>query len=404
MPALDLVSFSAALKEHYMPMRVEDMVYQDHPFMALVPKYKKFGGINLPIPIKYGNPQGRSSDFATAKTNKVAGRYERFVLTRDKDYSLADIDNETLEASMGDRNAFMEASTTEIDAALDSLSRSLATALYRTGSGSIGQIASGATVVGTAVVELEELEDITNFEVGQVIEVSTTDGGGALKTSPKTIIAVDRDNGTFTVDSNLDSVAGQEWATSDYLFVDGDYDAKIKGLGAWVPSTAPTATAFFGVDRTVDTRLGGLRLDVSDRPIEEGLIDGANRVAREGGRPDMAFQDFTDYGNLQKALGTKVRYVDLKANARIGFQGIMIDGPRGMINVIPDQDAVPGRTFMVQMDMFKLYSLNEPVRILNLDGLRVLRNSTEDSIEVRCGYYAQLGCNAPGWNINLQTR
>jgi len=407
MSGLDMASFASALKVHYVPMRINNMVYADNPMMALMPKYTKFGGKNLPIPITYGNPQGRSQSFAYAKANKTSSKIKDFVLTRAHDYSLADIDNETLEASMGDANAFMQAATYEIDNALKTLGRSLAISEYRNGSGSIGQIASTVVVASTSL-PLTNIEDVVNFEVGQKIVASTADGGGTVKNTAGTenaltIVGVNRDTGVLTMSANLDSFGAQDWAAADYLFVQGDYDAKIKGLDAWVPATAPTNTAFFGVDRSVDTRLGGLRLDVSDRPIEEGLIDGANRSAREGGRVDHYMVNYGAYGSLEKALGTKVQYVDLKTtDAQISFRGITVSGPRGMIKVVPDQNCLPNVAFGLQMDTWKLYSLNEPLRILNLDGLRVLRNSDADSIEVRCGYYAQMGCNAPGWNIRLK--
>ena len=114
----DLSGFDAALKNHYTNDRVEDMVYKDNPFMALVPKYESFGGRNLPIPIIYGNPTGRSKTFSTAKTSGgtsgSGSKITDFVLTRTKDYGIATIDNETMWASEGDPNAFVEAATTEM--------------------------------------------------------------------------------------------------------------------------------------------------------------------------------------------------------------------------------------------------------------------------------------------------
>jgi hypothetical protein len=55
------------------------------------------------------NPQGRSVNFANAQANKTNTKIKDFVLTRVKDYALASIDNETLEASKGNANAFLEA-------------------------------------------------------------------------------------------------------------------------------------------------------------------------------------------------------------------------------------------------------------------------------------------------------
>jgi hypothetical protein len=383
------------------------MVYADNPLMALMPKYTKFGGKNLPIPITYGLPQGRSAAFATAKANKTNSKITDFTLTRAKDYSLADIDNETMEASMNDADAFLRASTFEIDNSLMSLGRSFAISQYRTGSGSVGQIA--ATVnVATAVLPLTNPEDVTNFELGQVIVSSTANGGGAIKNNggvenALTIIAINRDTGVLTMSANLNSFAAQDWAAADYLFVQGDYDAKVKGLSAWVPATAPTNAAFFGVDRSVDTRLGGLRKDVSNMPIEEGLISGLRRAEREGARISHYFMKYDKWSELEMSLGSKVQYVDLKTtDASIGFRGIVIQSNKGPVSVLADQNCIADTAFGLQMDTWKVYSLNELIRMLNLDGLKALRNDQSDSIEIRCGYYAQIGCNAPGWNINLK--
>jgi hypothetical protein len=85
-----------------------------------------FGGRNLPIPTIWGNPQNRSATFATGQALTSSTSTSAFLLTRVKDYSFATIDNETLEASKGDANAFLEAATTEIDGAINTLSLALA--------------------------------------------------------------------------------------------------------------------------------------------------------------------------------------------------------------------------------------------------------------------------------------
>lgn len=323
-----------------------------------------------------------------------------FVLTRAKDYSLASIDNETIEASKGNANAFLEAATTEIDGAIHSAARSLAIAMYGTGSGSIGQISAGSTVASPTIT-LSDIEAITNFEVGMKLVTSTADGGGAVKSGTVTVVGVDRDLGTVTASGNWSAGIGTV-AVSDYVFVQGDYDAKIKGLRAWLPDSSPTNTPFFSVDRTADaTRLAGIRFDGSSMPIEEALIAAASRVAREGGKPDYCFLSYSKFSDLEKALGSKVQYIDLKQSAEIGFRGIQINGPRGMIKVVADQNCPNNRCFMLQMDVWKLYSLGQAPKILDTDGLKMLRDSNADSVEVRVGYYAQVGCRGPGFNANV---
>lgn len=398
--ALDLTSFASALKVHYTDDRVENMVYKDNPLHAMLPKMEQFGGKNLPIPIIFGNPQRRSAVFATAQANTSTSQIKDFVLTRARDYSLASISNETLEASKGNQNAFMEAATTEIDGAIQSCSRSLAIAEYGTGSGSIGQVANSS--FATPTLTLTNPDDVTNFEVGMVLQSSATDGTGVVRAGTLSVVGVDRDAGTVTMSGNL-SAGIAAIAQNDYIFANGDYGAKIKGLRAWLPDAAPTSgDNFFSVDRSADvTRLAGVRFDGSSQPIEEALIAAASRVAREGGRPDYCFMNYSKFADLEKALGSKVQYVDLKANAEVGFRGILINGPRGPIKVVPDQNCPSNRAFMLQMDVWKLYSLGKAPKILDADGMKMLREASADAVEARVGYYAQLGCRAPGWNATI---
>jgi hypothetical protein len=372
------------------------MVYKDNPFLAMVAKYEDFGGENLKLPIKYGIPQGRSATFSDAQANKTNTQLKAFLLTRQADYSLASIANETIEASKGNANAFMEAATVEIDGAIESATRSLAIACFGDGSGAIGQVL--ATTSSVATFTLKQIDDVTNFEVGMQLKLNATKTGssGTLSTAV-TVDGINRDTGVITLSASASLTADH------FIYQEGDYDAKIKGLNAWVPSSAPGSTdSFFGVNRSSDaTRLGGIRFDGSSLPIEEALIGGASRVAREGGKPDVCFMNYSNFADLEKALGSKVSYVDVKASPEIGFRGILVHGPRGPIKVIPDQNCPKDVAFMLQMDVWKLYSLGKAPKILDSDGLKFLRDSSADSVEVRVGYYAQLGCRGPGYNVRI---
>lgn len=409
---LDLTSFDAALKQHYTSDKVENMVYKDNPLLALMPKMEDFGGRNLPIVTIWGNPQGRSVNFSRAQARGAAttSKLDDFLLTRVKDYSIATIDNETLEASKGNANAFMEAATVEIDGAINSLTRSLAVKQYRSGYGDVAVIATGG--IATTTITLAEPNDVTNFEVGMELDLSATQSG-ALKAYGSSgngliVTEVNRSTGVLTFGFNVtDATNGIPTAAAgDYIFVRGDHvDSSITclaGLEAWVPASSPASTSFFGVNRAVDTRLGGLRKSIASMPIEEGLIDGAMVAGREGAKIDHYFMSFDKYGQLEKALGSKVQYVDLMANADIGFRGIMINGPKGPIKVVPDQNCPNNRIFGVQMNMWKLYSLGKAVRVIDTDGLQMLRQASADGVEVRYGFYGNVGCRAPGYNINLQ--
>lgn len=412
---LDLTTFDAALKQHYTDDRVQNMVYKDNPLFAMLPKMEDFGGRNLPIVTIWGNPQGRSANFqrAQARGQVTSSKLDDFLLTRVKDYSIATIDNETLEASKGDANAFMTAATTEIDGAINTLTRSQAIAQYRAGYGEIGNI-QAASAVNTVNLTLASVDSVTNFEVGQELDVAASLTGAvkAYGTSGNGLIVtgVDRSSGVLTFGFAINDATNgiPTIAAGDFIFVRGDHSGatrtKTAGLEAWIPpfgSAPTTGDNFFGVDRSVDTRLYGQRMDGTAKPIEEVLIDGAQLVGREGGKLTHYFMNYAKYGELEKALGAKVQYIDLTINAEVAFRGIIINGPRGPIRVIPDQNCPENRIFGLQLDMWKLYSLGKAVRVIDTDGLQMLRQASADGVEVRYGYYGNMGCRAPGWNINI---
>ena len=91
-------------------------------------KYTDFVGRNMPLVLTFGNPQGRSSVFATAQANKTAGNYTDFLLTRVRDYGLTSIELETIQATSTDRGAFLKAATAEIDGILNQVARSISIA------------------------------------------------------------------------------------------------------------------------------------------------------------------------------------------------------------------------------------------------------------------------------------
>ena len=401
MAALSATGFAAALKQHYTDERIENMVYKDNPFLAMVAKYEDFGGENLKLPIKYGNPMGRSANFTTAQTNVTGGSIKAFLLTRIKDYAIAQIENEVLEASKGNANAFLEAAVFAIDGSIQAATRSLAVALYGNGKGSIGVVSTS----DSTTITLATTQDITNFEVDMSL-VSSADESGGTVGAAILVTGINRDTGVLTMGADPSTIFT---STLKYIFVEGDYATdstallKVSGIAAWLPSTAPGSTdSFFNVNRSADVdRLGGIRFDASSLPIEEGLIGAAARAARAGGKPDYCFMNYSNFADLEKSLGSKVSYVEKNIKPEIGFRGILIHGPRGPINVIPDQNCPNGVAYMIQMDVWKLYSLGKAPRILSGDGLKQLRVYNADAIEVRVGYYGQLGCRAPGWNVRI---
>ena len=146
--------------------------------------------------------------------------------------------------------------------------------------------------------------------------------------------------------------------------------------------------------------MGGVRVPSTGKPLDEALIDAARRCNREGGSPDYAFMSWAKYAKLEKTLGGRVRYEEVMV-AGIGFTAIVVNGPRGKIRAIADRDCPDNRIYLLTMSSWGLYSLREPIMLVDLDGNKMLREATADAYEVRCASYSQLGCDHPGANAVL---
>ena len=245
------------------------------------------------------------------------------------------------------------------------------------------------------VITLAQISDIAVFEKNMALQSNATDGG-APRAGVMNIVKVDRNLGTITVDTIVPgTVAG------DFLLVNGDLNAKIHGLDAWIPMPGVlTSTPFLGVDRTQDnSRLGGVSKDYTGAPIDQALTNLSSAIGREGGTPDYTMMDFENYAALENALGSKVQYIDVKASdADVGFAGIRVHGTKGPIQVVPDQNCQGNRFYMLQLDTWSLFSLGMAPRIFRGDSLEFLRVGNSDAVEIRALYYAEMGCEAPGWN------
>lgn len=406
--SFDLGAANAALKELYDDQKIANLVYKNNPFLAMVPKMEEFGGKYMPIPLIVNTSQGRSATFSSAQTNQTAATVESFALTRASNYSIAQIDNQTMLASKTDKMAFINGATVVIDGAIRALTNSLATQIFRSGTGAIGTVAAGGSTV-TGVFALSNASDIVNFEVNMTLEArnpaspATPRAGG-----PVYVVAVNRTSGVLTVSSSMGGTPGcVGWGvtTGDTLNVVGDYGLALKGLGAWIPTVAPTSgDNFFSVDRSVDpTRLAGVRFNGTSESIEEAVIDASLLVAREGGNPDVCIMNFASYAALEKSLGSKAQYISFDGPAKLYYPGILINGAAGQIKVFPDRSCPAKTAYLLQMDTWKLYSLGPAPHIAKYaDGLEMLRVYNSDAAELRVVSYSNLGCNAPGFNAVVQ--
>ena len=402
MAALNTTVYAPVLKTLY-PQGLAATLYPKNPTFAIMEKADDFEGDNMVITCKFAGSTGDAVDFTNAQTNKSGSQYTKFTITRTSEYAVGGLTTEVMRASRSNKGALVKALKTEIDSSLYKIGRAMAAGLWGNGGGAIGRI-SATSNVGTATITLADISQIVNFEKGMILQASADDGtgGGGLRSAGATVTVagVNRDSGTITATGNWSAGIGAV-AASDYLFRKGDYNAKIKGIPAWLPDAAPSATLFFGVDRTQDTtRLGGARWDATGVPIEEALIEAPHRLAVHGGSPTHAICNNRDFANVVKAIQARV-YVDVETDIpEIGFKAVTLPGPNGDIKLIPDPNCPRNKLYLLQLDTWKIHTLGDAPGFIDDDGLgQLVRDYNADSHEYRIVTFWQLACDAPGWNM-----
>lgn len=412
--ALDLTTANSVLKEYYHNNPIKDLAYSTNPFLALVKKNTNFVGKQAPWPLRYGNPQNRSADFQHAArvvgpSGTDSSKYEDFLIRRAKNYGTAILDGELLKVGQSDLGSFLNTATAEIDGALKSVSNDLAQDLFGRGTGLKGVIDT-ITGAGT-VITFTNQRDALNFEAGMLLWAAATETGVVRSATADvpTVVAVDRSGGTITVSTDVTAYASA-WVPGDFVFQSGDAPnggavRKVVGLDGWLPATV-TATPFFGVDRTVDVdRLGGLRYDGTGDTISEALMEAGARLADEAeGQPDIVIMNPRKVAALQKELGAAVvrNRVWSQDGEAIGFDSIKVFTGAGAVDVIADRNCPVDVAYMLTLDTWTLLSAGDAPHIHEEDGLMMLRLAGADAYQVRSGYYAQLACDAPGYNIRIQ--
>jgi hypothetical protein len=410
---------SGILKELYDDQKVQWLTYKDNPLLAMVKKEEKFPGKYYPVPVVYGlTSGGASATFASAYANQSSPLVAEFLVTRVADFALASIDGQLLAAAQTDPGAFIDGAELMIDAAFQTAVNRLASAMFRNGAGTIGQLLSTVNVSGNIYTcTLNNPDDAVQFEIGQVImAVQNVDGSGTAPTDVATITAVNRNTGALTVTCSTNIVT--DWPTTYYLAIQGDLPSstnnnfqpngstgtnsllKLAGLAAWLPLAGPPNTdTFFGVNRNLDVqRLAGVTFDGSGLSLEEALLQGTGRIALNGGRVDTGICSYSTYTSLIISLGSKVQYIDEKIG-EIGFRGVQVNGANTVMSVFPDRNCPDGVIYCLEMDSWCLRSQNAAPHILKyMDEIEILRIPGVDAAELRVGSYVNFYTNKPGHN------
>lgn len=448
--ALGMQEIAGILKQIYDGQKLATLYYKNNPLLAMLRKKEDFYGETYPLPTIYETPTGIANVFARAQAtnglisagsgtpgNQGPAKFVKYMLTRASIYGVHIIDRQAMLAASQNIGSFVNGQMATMDAMIQGVSNLLSVQLYRSGSGTIGQIntiGSGASTNG--IVTLVNPTDARYFSVGQLVYATDVDPVvNAATTTQRAgvgyVVSIDRYAGKLTIGNAAASApttpqSPTAWAAGDFLQISGTSPlagttiggayppVAITGLKAWVgqSQTIASSDVFFGVNRSFDTwRLAGGYYDGSTngQSVEEALYDASTQLFMEGGYPSHCFVGPNAYAALQKSMAARNIFEteiqgpqDENGVAHLYFKGINIQGAGSNFTVIADRSCPPYEAYLLTLEDWALYSLKSMPHIVDDDGVSFLRSASADSFEFRMAGYGQLGCSAPGHSMFIK--
>lgn len=448
--ALGMQEISGILKQIYDGQKLAILYYKNNPLLSMLPKHEDFYGETWPLPVMVEAPTGVSNVFANAQLpnqlinsgsgtagNLGPAKFVKFMLTRAAVYGVHVIDRQAMLSASRDIGSFVNGQMAQMDGIIQACSNLIATQIYRSGSGSIGQILTiGSGAATNGLITLTNPTDARYFTVGQVVYATDKDPiQGATSVTQRAgvgyVTSINRGAGTVTVGNAAaaNPAAAQSptaWAASDYLQISGtnplagpsisgsSNPVALTGLAAWIGAsqTINSSDVFFGVNRSADVwRLAGGYYDGSQngQSVEEALYDASTTLFMEGGYPTHCFVGPNAYAALQKScaarniLETEIAGPqDENGNVHLFFKGINIQGAGSNFTVIADRNCPPYAAYLLTLSDWGLYSLKSMPHVVDDDGQSFLRQASADAFEFRLAGYGQVGCKAPGHSMYVK--
>lgn len=402
--------FVPMMREHIEdPVVLNKLIYNNYKLYGLLQKDEKTdgGGKALMCPVSLSGGQGVSANPQSAYANMTSGQDVEFAIPWQDYYAFNQIEGKTLRLSENPKNAFASALNLKMDNGLAEIGKKVAWSLYRTGTGTIGKIAS----ITNGLITLANFTDAFVFEQDQQLQAYAGDGTGGQVTGGAVawVVGVDALNGQVLVSPTQGGAPATptNWSTSfPYLVNSGDFQIAPVGALGWIPVGAArpqlgVPNIFNGVDRSKQIqKLAGTYVDYtqSGANIEESLIDLVTKQATFDGHPDVIMVNPSSYGALEKSLGARMVLGEVHSSTGIGYEGIKIHAGGDSPIVLADPFC-PARTALsMQLSDWCLVSVGGkfPQHLIYPNGQEFVVPPNLDAIQFRLGGHAALRCRAPG--------
>lgn len=441
------------------PGTIGDLAIRDHVGMMLLTKEKALGKITS-YPFKLQGGQGHAARRADGQfiTNADAtgllpggggrgvvgewlvtnGDYTGTVVIRDKDAEEGDASNEA---------AYLRAVVMETDMLIEEFGEIFETYIMGSQDKSLATISTAANATSGVfdaggIIQFDTPEDAHNFQIGMALvavdQSAPTVVLGTSGTNPATtgigwVVGVDTELGRITTSATQGGAAQviATWETANdtnqiKLYRYGDVQGGIvtnttgsasnvyiiDGFQDWITSTSsPTPATKFNVLRTADSRLTGVRLSAAKSvgSIENRILQLGTEIQITSGTKGplkciVHSRQWTKLvGELKSRGVTPHESTSKGATTTFGYSAIYVDLPQGRCEVVPSPHIPINLCLMLNLKSWHFCATKGMFpRVMNGDGLRLLRKAASDDYEFRTTCYAHLACQYPSWNGRTQ--
>lgn len=137
----------------------------------------------------------------------------------------------------------------------------------------------------------------------------------------------------------------------------------------------------------------------STKNVGEGLIQAASKLMREDKDFDTVFISYSNFAKLLNQEMVKIRVVN-KITIDIGFDGIEILVPFGMIHIFPDINCSTNLIYCLNMQTLRYEHIEDTVNLMDFDGLNELKS--DNFIEKKFFTQGNLICTSPKDNCIIE--
>jgi hypothetical protein len=288
-----------------------------------------------------------------------------------------------------------------------------------------------ATIAAGVCTITSNAEHINRLRPDQILVASATDGtsGSLLGGGSQGFVRKVGRSGaspTFTVATTSGGVAGTPtgWTGTMYLFqldmyapsnlgagndngVDGDTSGFVLDtLASWCPASAPGATLFKNMDRTVDEVLGGVRLTASEcsglnilQRIEKLAVVARSRYGWTDAKK-VAYIHTTRFNEASQLLQrTDVREAGYKVTdqgkTKYGYKYIELTCVGADVRLEEGPMFDPDVCWMTDPEDWTLHSAAGIPAVMDDDGLRWIRDPNNDTYALQYTGYGSLRTENP---------